>query len=1332
MTVLRGRLIPFADRLPVQKRFHLPAGFVGVMLVLSVQGCGANTDTPIQAILATEDADATAQLPDVLDDASSATDAVAIDADDAGDDAATPGDEIDVPPDSGLDAPVADAAAVSCTSDASCANGTVCDPWTQKCSKCVVNWQCPVGNVCVEKSCIAMETCALDADCAGVTATGGVPLPICATATQLCIECAATVDCGANQTCNGGKCELVLICKSTNQCPGNLICDPILGKCAECGAASDCKPGETCDGGKCKAFTACSSDKDCKPIGLVCDKAKGVCADCVTDFDCPEIYHCGGSGVGGTGACVPDLCKAQEAQCQGNALAICNDSGSGFTKSTPCGAQTTCVHNIAGASCSPWTCQPGIHCDGAELVTCGASGLNVLAKVDCAAQGATCLGDACVPLVCTPSALFCDGQLAKVCSADGTVAYDAGVCTEGTYCSDGDCLPQVCQPNTPACIGTQVANCNAVGSALVLWEDCSPTGQVCSDGVCAKPICLASDVTCTGNDVMVCSANGMAWGVAQTCNTASHCIGGVCLANVCAPNTALCDGFMVTQCNAVGSGFTNGTDCSLTGLTCDGGACAPIVCTANALFCDSNAVKKCSATGAAWSLVQTCDASSVCENGVCKPMACSPGLPSCIGSVAGKCNAAGTALNPGAIDCSDGGDTCVAGACKALFCTPNTSVCDGAGTKSCNATGTGYLPIVACGPGKGCISGICEAAVCVPNAPTCNDNVATVCKLDGSGIVSNGGTDCAAIGKACVVGICEAKVCTPNALSCVGPSIYLCNATGTELTVQSKCGIGTNCDGGTCQPAICWPGVKSCSGAVLETCNTEGTALIAGKTCTTPGGCANGVCVATSVSGDSDGDGYTTTAGASADCNDANAFVHPGQTEVCNGLDDNCDGTTDPAGADGCIKSYADNDGDHYGDPTTLTCTCAAPTAGRVLLAGDCSDTNATLHPQLAEVCDGIDNDCDGITDPDGSKGCSPLYRDVDGDGYGVMNWARCSCAPSAGWSTLATDCDDNPVSGAKSYPGNKEVCDGVDNDCDGVVDPISSLGCIAYYADNDHDGFGASGAQPECLCAALLTLSATAAGDCNDTNPLIRPGVGDTCNGIDDNCNGATDENGTAGCGVGATCAAGKCSTGFCPAGFLDLNGKTSDGCECAILPAPGGAGDKCSAAVDLGSIAEFAAPKAAVGTDPQAGNGAWYHVHAIDTADTDKTGDCDRFNFQAFFITNPQAAFVFDVYRGSCASASLLCSGVTDHSWATDFYGSVPSGPDALKNPSPGGITSVSPLPELGGECNCIANGSGLPGMNICTDNSADFYIHVYRTVGPAVDCQPYVLSVRNGKTP
>ena len=128
----------------------------------------------------------------------------------------------------------------------------------------------------------------------------------------------------------------------------------------------------------------------------------------------------------------------------------------------------------------------------------------------------------------------------------------------------------------------------------------------------------------------------------------------------------------------------------------------------------------------------------------------------------------------------------------------------------------------------------------------------------------------------------------------------------------------------------------------------------------TDGGSSSGSGSGSSGPVDNDGDGYTDD----VDCNDSNAAVYPGAGEVCDGLDNDCDGLvdTDDSGLLDGFSAYSDADGDGWGSSSTAT-VCSLG-SGYVSTTGDCNDSNAAISPSATEVCDdGIDNDCSGAVD---------------------------------------------------------------------------------------------------------------------------------------------------------------------------------------------------------------------------------------------------------------------------------------------------------------------------------------------------------------------------------
>ncbi len=247
-------------------------------------------------------------------------------------------------------------------------------------------------------------------------------------------------------------------------------------------------------------------------------------------------------------------------------------------------------------------------------------------------------------------------------------------------------------------------------------------------------------------------------------------------------------------------------------------------------------------------------------------------------------------------------------------------------------------------------------------------------------------------------------------------------------------------------------------------------------------------------------DGYVETGG---DCDDARSEVHPDGVEFCNGLDDDCDGETDEAGAEDIRTFYRDADGDGHGDPAGAVEDCAPPD-GYVADGTDCNDAHAEVHPGAAETCNGLDDDCDGETDEADAEDIRTFYLDADGDGHGDGAMAQQGCSAPSGYVADGTDCDD---AHPEVNPGAAEVCDGLDNDCDGRTDEgVRSR----FYEDADGDGYG-DPSRRVLRCSAPSGYVADGT-DCDDAHPEVNPGAAEVCDGLDDDCDGQTDEAGAVG----------------------------------------------------------------------------------------------------------------------------------------------------------------------------------------------------------------------------
>jgi hypothetical protein len=238
------------------------------------------------------------------------------------------------------------------------------------------------------------------------------------------------------------------------------------------------------------------------------------------------------------------------------------------------------------------------------------------------------------------------------------------------------------------------------------------------------------------------------------------------------------------------------------------------------------------------------------------------------------------------------------------------------------------------------------------------------------------------------------------------------------------------------------------------------------------------------------------------DCDDAEALAFPGNPEVCDAIDNDCNGLVD----DGVLTTfYADTDGDGYGDDGLPADACSLP-SGHAAVGGDCDDADAAVSPDATEVCDEIDNNCDGVVDEDTAADASSWYADADSDGYGDASVVTTACEAPSGTVSDATDCDDTE---AAVNPGATEVCNTVDDDCDGLVDDADSdldtSTASEWYADTDVDGYGdASVATTACDAPSGTVADDT---DCDDTEAAVNPGATEVCNTVDDDCDGLVDD---------------------------------------------------------------------------------------------------------------------------------------------------------------------------------------------------------------------------------
>ena len=465
--------------------------------------------------------------------------------------------------------------------------------------------------------------------------------------------------------------------------------------------------------------------------------------------------------------------------------------------------------------------------------------------------------------------------------------------------------------------------------------------------------------------------------------------------------------------------------------------------------------------------------------------------------------------------------------------------------EDCNDAAITYLDVDNDGYGSMTID-----ACGVTSNDDCDDSNAGV-NAAGIEVCGNGiDEDCSGEDEACaILGCTDATACNYNAIateddgSCVMPVAEICN------------GLDDNCDGEVDE-------------FVLNTYFADadgdgfGNMEEVAYACSTPVGYVNNMedcndAAITYLDADNDGYGSMTIDACGVeyndDCDDSNDMVNASGIEVCgNGIDEDCSGSDEVCEIAGCTDMNACN---YDANATLEDGTCTYPTEsylncdGLCLNDGDadgvcdelevtgCTDATACNYDAMAteddgscilpmdEVCNDVDDDCDGEVDEfvttayyfdgdadgfgdaqevvfacsapagyvDNADDCDDAimtFEDLDNDGYGSNNLTACGISNN-------TDCDDN---NASINAGTAEVCNDIDDDCDGSID--NGLTFVGYYADADLDGYGAGNASS--FCADPGVGYSTTNDDCDDMNAGINPGATEIeGNDVDENCDG-------------------------------------------------------------------------------------------------------------------------------------------------------------------------------------------------------------------------------------
>jgi RHS repeat-associated protein len=1125
----------------------------------------------------------------------------------------------------------------------------------------------------------APDGAAIDAEPVPDMAVDAEPVPDAAV--DAAPGCATLADCGPEEACEAGACvprcvpegcgdghcDESWVCVDGEGCAGDASCAP--GSwCGEDGACHDgCRqsPDSCPDGERCDETHACvpgcepqpelcnGRDDNCDGevdeglnLGEACQTGPGACGlpgvrACNDAF---EVVCEGPLGEGSEETCngidddcdgviddglgLGEACTAGQGACAAAGVAVCVDGAvgcdavAGVPSRDVCnGVDDNCDGAIdegfgvgepceAGAgvclSAGVWRCSPegGATCDAPPAVggpeQCNGVDDDCDGQVDNDLGGGAC--ETGLPGVCGGGQRSCEGGELRCWPAveaspeqcngldddcDGQIDNDTGTVSCGVGVCQRD-LPACVDGGAPACdplVGAQAQElCNGLDDDCdgQIDEDALGDGEACGAGMGA---CQRAGVRACIDGAQICDAvPGQPEpedcdGIDDDCDglvdegafaEGARCDVGVgaCVAQgqpVCVGGQMVCEGEpgapVAEQCNGVDDNCDGTTDegfgepcgvgqCHHILAACDGGApavCDPLQgaelerCDGVDNDCDGEIDEGIVGLGAACQAGQ-----GLCE--LAGLTACVDGAEQCVADPAQRPDEVCNGLDD---DCDgltdetpvDEGEACATGrgACEslgALRCMAGNLTCDAVAglpvaelcngeDDDCNGSVDDGLGTQACGVGA-CAR---QLPVCADGAPVACDPLvgagAEICNglddnCDGAVDEGTGGAACA-LG----VGVCHAEgaeACLDGALVCdaarIQPRDEICNAlddncdgqTDEGLGLGDACAVGVGacavegvlgCDdaGGTaCQAVAEAPGAEQCNG-LDDDCDGVVDNGTVGRACQTD---QPGVCAA----------GQTTCVGGAAGCEP----IAQAAAEICDGLDNDCDGVVDnglgqvDCGVGVCARQLA-------------ACTDGAPTA--------CDAQQGAV----AEICDGLDNDCDGQAD-DGLGG------DVCEAGVGACLAAgRTTCVDGA------MGCD-----AAVGQPG-VELCNGADDDCDGVIDnaPTDVGPCAA--------GVGACSRAAQTVCAGGVLSCPAVAGAPED----------ETCNGLDDNCDGTIDEGfGSVICGVGA-CehAVLNCDNGEAPAcdpmegAGAELCNGIDDDCDGTVdEDAPGG-GDNCAVGV-------------------------------------------------------------------------------------------------------------------------------------------------------------------------
>ncbi|MCA9575975.1 MAG: hypothetical protein R3B40_26260 [Polyangiales bacterium] len=924
----------------------------------------------------------------------------------------------------GTETQVPPVCAAACTQDSECIASAHCD------TTCVADL--PNGSSCDEDSdCIAGH-CANGFCCA----TGDC----CSTAANCPASYSTAPVCNTAATCQGTRSNAT--CSASNQC-GTISGVEDDSACDNLVVANTCGffPSVTCNGQPVQAPPTCSTG-------------------CTTDADCDANAHCDG------GLCLPDLTD-------GNSCDEASDCISGHCQNDRCCASGDCcstASNCPASYRSAPLCSDPATCQGSRSdAVCAGNICGTTTNVpDDTACNAGVLASSCGPY---PSR-FCNGLASQVAPVCGSSCSGNGDCDVDAHCSGGLCVPDL--PDGGSCSGLGAAAC---------------TSGICNNGFCCSGgTCCSTATDCPGS-----------FRRSPACDNAAMCQGtrddAACVAFSCAtvpnvPDDTACSAVTVANlCGPYPTVFCNGAADQMA-PACSAMCSADGDCDANA-HCDSNLCTPDLADGS------TCDEPSDCVSGHCSNNRCCSGGVCC--SSAAECPAAMFTVAPvcdtaAACDghrndavcsgfvCSmspeiDDDSACTAGTLANACGTYADRFCNGSATQSAPACGTSCTNDSQCDTSANCMGGMCVSDGANGDACSANSQCMSNHCQNGfccaTGDCCSTASDCGGYGSAPACdspstcqGTRDDAVCTA-AKQCSTTANVPDDSACTSGTLANGCGNYTNlmCNGAVSQtapmcPSSCTNSSQCDAGAfcgmgICQPLRTQGQTCSITSDCAGGLACADGVCCNNSCGG------------LCMACNVA------GNVGTCSPI---------PAGQDpinecgmvpctGWFSGWGGTNSDQC-----FTAQNAPATAVDCNGAGGCEGAPQVCPAQPPST---MVLDCDNLCQAKNTSTCvnqvAPVCNSVTpSPANQTCNLGVCTQSLARCMGGVPQNC---PIPSSHPSYNPNDICDGLDNDCDGMVDDGAVALCNLPNA-NESCG-GMSGCQVASCTNGYLDANSTASDGC-------------------------------------------------------------------------------------------------------------------------------------------------------------------------------------------------------------------------------------------------------------